>query len=227
MRLAGTIAMTACAGTAAAPRWVGGEGHEPAQRTRRIVAPFQLSKEGISGTALVYGFATLAARHAASAFSNLAIVLQVRRGETLIECTTRFEVGDARPDAAPDAASWEPPFEDAWVTDLDARCETHGEQVEPDAPRFENRNDDQVGQALMRRESQREIVFEERCTLHPTRRQVHRYQHYIAARFTPPDLAALNRLADVPVVVLPARCRVIPDTKPPMQRVEGDLHFSR
>ena len=230
---AAILAMTACAGTSApagGPRWVSGERHETGERTRPMAVPFQLAEAGVNGTALVYGFAALAGRFGASAFSNLAVVLQLRRGETLIECTTRFVVGDRRPDAAPDPGSWEPAFEDAWVTDLDARCEAQGEPIERVEPRFESRTDVGTRRVLpdeMPMETRDEIVFTERCTLQPARRQVHRYQHYIAARFTPPDLAALGRLADAPLVALPARCRTIPETRPPIQRIEGELHFPR
>src|SRR5689334_11929054 len=103
-----------------------GEGHSTSHE--RLAVPFALDPQGTSGTVVVQGLLRTARARGARYLSDVAIALQLRRGDLPIECVSRIVLG---PDAAAAVAalpappgSFEPPQVEARVIDHELRCES-------------------------------------------------------------------------------------------------------
>jgi hypothetical protein len=74
------------------------------------------------------------------------------------------------------------------------------------------------------------VDWEERCEAHPVQRTVRRYDHFVAARFAPPELATIGRdHADGTLVEAPPVCHPI-DVEPGVSlqhRIEAEVFYSR
>jgi hypothetical protein len=71
-------------------------------------------------------------------------------------------------------------------------------------------------------------TFHEECTLDPKKQRVHRYTHFLAARFTPPDLDPIRkRYSDFRLVEAPPEChRIERKANAPLHHhISADLHF--
>jgi hypothetical protein len=219
--------------------------------TQHVDLPFQLVDRGVNGTALLIGFLQRLEGHGAIYASELSYALQMTRGGQTIECVSKITVDDGRrrasaePVPAADGAAdgeveytttvkpWTPGTTDAWVVDREMRCQQHAQQVATNERIYENRYLPDVGRyghfATHEPRETTKIVHYDECTFAPTRRFVHRYEHFVASRFSPPDLDVLQRqYADGQVTQTPPLCheiRLAPG-QALRQHIEADIHFS-
>lgn len=165
-----------------------------------------------------------------------------------IECVSKIRVDDGAPPSAPTAAlpgqhddddvdyettvePWRPRETDAWVVDRDMVCKRHAQQVAARVPRYDNTYAAEIGRLRWASALPVEntvIVHYDQCTFQPVRRHVHRYEHFVAARFGPPEVDAIaRRYADLPLVHEPPLCHQIQlaPGKGLRQHIEADVHF--
>lgn len=216
---------------------------------QHVDLPFQLFERGVNGTALLIGFLQRLEGHGAIYASELSYALQMTHGGQNIECVSKIVVDDGRrrepvePAPAPDDASdgdveytttvkpWTPRTADAWVVDRKMVCKQHAQQVAANEPRYENRYSAEIGRDAARQMpiETTKIVYYDQCTFEPTRRFVHRYEHFVASRFSPPALDVLQRqYADGQLTQAPPLCHEIQlaPGQALRQHIEAEIHFA-
>jgi hypothetical protein len=194
---------------------------------RRIDQPFRLAEQGVNGTALLFAFLQRMESNGAIYASDLSYAIQIRRGTTPIECVSKIVLRAADETPPPAAGSgsdseageysttvkpFRPDTTDTWVTDRELACKQHATQVVSQGNRYDTTYDVAIGGHLEfnPKEVKTDIVYYDECTFEPQRKFVHRYEHFVAARFNPPDLAKLGqRYADVELVEEPPVCHEI------------------
>jgi hypothetical protein len=251
------LSSSACGGARPAARraplrWTDrtfGEQHSVSHE--RLVLPFTVDPQGTSGTAVVLHLLRAAQARGARYVSDVAIAIQFRRGDTPIECVSRVVLQDAAPVAAaaaapappaaavaPDPAhrSVEPlPVEplqvEARVVDRELRCQKqHALVVQPGhdvAEQFESGvgpSDPRPGPSSPKGR----LEWQDRCKLEPVERTVRRYDHFVAARMTPPDPGPLGLHADRPLAEAPPACRALdlPPGEPLVHRIEAEVFYA-
>lgn len=199
-------------------------------RTRHIDLPFQLNGNGVNGTALVFDFLQKLEAKGAIYVSDVSYAIQVHHNGTPIECVSKIALRNAEPARAPEAGSgsdadgeysttvkpFRPGTTDAWVVDRELTCKRHATQVVSQGTKYDSVYDVAVRRAIdvSPTETKTDIVYYDACGLGPQRRFVHRYEHFVAAKFNPPDLRMLgHRYADLELVEEPPLCHEI-DVKP-------------
>lgn len=148
---------------------------------------------------------------------------------------------DAEPEYSTTIRPWQPGQATAWVTDRDLVCSKEGVLVAGKAGKYPERTAAETARLWAPAESRgpgalpsqnipvANIVWEDRCELHAVQRQVLRYDHYIAARFAPPDLAWIGRdYSDWRLTEAPPLCHPleVPEGVPLQQRIEGEVYFT-
>jgi hypothetical protein len=233
-------------------------GRNHSARTQHVDLPFQLKSEGINGTARLLGFLQSVEPTGAKYISEVSYSLQLVYRGTAVECTSKILVADStqpRPALPPlepppaegeyttSVAPWRPDLADDWVVDRELHCKqaavsrvitkaTHDDDYSPEV----KRNPDSEAWSFRQAEDRVEpqvvkdavVSFYEDCNLIPTKRFVHRYRHFLAARFAPPDLDRVGkRYSDVPLVELPPECHRIERVAgaPLRQHITADLHY--
>jgi hypothetical protein len=218
-----------------------------AKRTDHHAREFRLAPNGTSGTGLVVAYLEAAQRKGARYVSDLAIVVQFERNRTPLECVSKIVVANGVERAPPAVAPvveplepgeysttvkpWVPDTVDAWVDDRDLVCKAVPEQVVSMQPLYENRLDAEVGEYIapgtMPMHKEASLEWSTKCATTTTRRKVHRYEHYVAARFTPADWTTIARTySDWKLTEEAPRCHEIPRPSRFVQRIEADLHFT-
>jgi hypothetical protein len=210
--------------------------------------PFQLAERGVNGTALLLGFLQRVEGHGAIYASDLSYALEMTYGGRNIECVSKIEIDDGRREpAAPSPATgdpqdgeaeytttvkaWTPRAADAWVVDRTMVCKQHAQQVATHEQRYENRYNAEIGRYMSAAQMPIEttkIVNYDQCTFEPTRRFVHRYEHFVASRFSPPELDVLqHQYADGILIQGPPLCHEIQlaPGQAPRQRIEAAIYF--
>jgi len=218
---------------------------------QHVDLPFQLVDRGVNGTALLIGFLQRLEGHGVAYASDVSYALQLTHNGQSIECVSKIDVDDGarrEPVAAPPAAAepssdeveytttvkpWTPRTADAWVVDREMVCKQQAQQVASDEPVYENRYNAEIGRYMSARQmptAGTKIVQYDECRFEPTRRFVHRYEHFVASRFTPPELAVIQaQYADGQLLQGPPLCHEI-QLAPGQglrQHIEADIHFSR
>lgn len=193
-------------------------------RSRHVELPFFLAEQGVNGTALMFDFLQKLESTNALYAAELSYAIQVRLGATPIECVSKVSlVTNAPPPAKPapseDSSEYSttvkpfrPDATDTWVTDRELACKQHATQVVTRADRYDTSYDVQVGGHLewMPKDYKSEIQYYEACDFAQKRKYVHRYEHFVAARFNPPNLTMVgHRYADVELVEEPPVCHEI------------------
>jgi hypothetical protein len=216
--------------------------------THHIDLPFQLVQRGVSGTGIVLGFLQRLQTWGAVYASDVTYSLQMIYNGLAIECVSKITVDDGSPASAPDEATvealdegdadytttvkpWRPRTTSAWVIDRELVCEKHAQQVAVSTPRYANNYNAEIKrfmppQAIPNDTTQ--IVYYDECTYRPSRRYVHRYEHFVVARFSPPDVEVIGRrYADVPLIHEQPLCHEIQlaPGQQLRQHVEADVHF--
>lgn len=237
----------------------GDYGRAHAARTKHVDLPFKLKADGLNGTALLFGFLQTAETSGARYISDVSYSLQLVYRGAAVECTSKIVIADGTqpPPAPPAAASppadgeytttvapWRPELADDDVIDRELHCKqaasstphevaTHDVQysaevkrnLDPDAWSFR-----QDASALPPSTTQSgAATFHEECNLEPAKRHVHRYMHFLAARFAPPDLERIGkRYADHQLVELPPECHKIDRVAgaPLRQSISAELHYA-
>lgn len=256
--IAGSMLLTACHAStpmSSPPARVGLRLTTPeaAQRSsshfQHVDLPFRLVEHGVNGTALLIGFLQKLEGYGAITASELSYALQMTYGGRTIECVSKIVVDDghrepARPAAAADPSDgeveytttvkpWTPRTADAWVVDRDMVCKQHAQQVANTEPRYENHYAAEIdrGSPLSQMpDDKTKIVYYDECKFEPTRRFVHRYEHFVASRFSPPELDVLQRqYADGQLIQEPPLCHEIQlaPGQELRQRIEAVIHFGR
>ena len=232
-------------------------GHDHAASSRHVDLPFQLKQEGINGTALLLGFLQTAERSGARYVSNVSYALELVYRGVPVECVSTIVVvdGSAPPPApapAPPPADdeytttvkpWSPEIEDRSVVDREMVCQqrtvntTHREQrwaadYNAEVKRNPNPEARSDGSYNPRTESRMVDVtdasFYDACSFDAAKRFVHRYAHFIAAKFVPPDLDQLRKIySDFKLVELPPTCHRVDRVAgtPLRQHITADVHF--
>jgi hypothetical protein len=220
-----------------------------------VEIPFGLAESGVNGTGILLGFLQRLEIYRAVFVSDLSYALQMTYNGMTIECISKVRVDDGsrEPEAPvgpkPDQDDeieytttinpWRPPAIDAWVDDREMTCKQHARQVPARVPRYDNIYNAEIarslyvdtGYALILRDipvDNTAIVYYDECTYEPKRRYVHRYEHFIAAKFTPPDLDVIRRnYADLPLIAEPPLCHQIQVApgQPLRQHIDADVHF--
>jgi hypothetical protein len=246
-----SVVLGACGGapvpaSRVAVRWTDrafGEQHSTSHE--QLALPFELDPQGTSGTAVVLGLLRAAEQRGARYVSDVAIALQLRRGGTPIECVSRFVLAGGPPAApapgdpsdASAARSFQPTEVDARVTDRDLRCEQQqtivvGERGMGEAG-IGGRFDGSVGGSVERGGLITPVAgveFQDHCEVHPVERTVRRYDHFVAARFAPPELATIGRdhaggtLVEEPPVCHPIN---VEPGAPLQHRIQAEVFYSR
>lgn len=218
------------------------------RQSLHVDIPFALEAQGVSGTGILLAFLQRMETYRAAYVSDLSYALQMTYNGMAIECVSTIRVDDGAHASAPTAAlpdehedddveysttvkPWRPPETDAWVVDREMVCKRHAQQVPARVPRYENTYAAEVrhlrwGNAIPVENTA--IVHYDRCTFEPVRRYVHRYEHFVAARFSPPELDAIaRRYADLPLVHEPPLCHQIQlaPGRALRQHIEADVHF--
>jgi hypothetical protein len=215
-------------------------------RTQHIDLPFQLSGNGVNGTALVFDYLQRLEAAGAIYVSDLAYAIQVRHNGTPIECVSKIVLRGAEPapaagsgsDAIDDAAGeysttvvpFRPDATDTWVIDRELACKRHATQVVSEGTKYDTVYDVTVGGHLEvnPKEIKTDIVYYDACELGPAVRRVHRYEHFVAARFNPPDVRMIgHRYADLELVEEPPLCHeiVVKPGQPLRQHITSDAYW--
>jgi hypothetical protein len=196
---------------------------------KQVDRPFQLHEQGVNGTGVLMAFFQQLEEGGGAYVSDVSYALQLTYGGKNIECVSRIRVDDGTPEP-PDAQEvtdecdgepeytttvkpWRPRAVDASVVDHDMKCEQHAQQIIEETPKYENSYNAEIRLYIppghMAKAHSRIVHYEE-CTYEPNARRVHRYEHFVAARFSPPDLDQIRtRYADLPLVQEPPLCHVI------------------
>ena len=223
----------------------GGFAREHAAKTKHTALPFAFIPEGVNGTKLMMQFLGYAEEHGARYASDLSIILQMTHDGATVECVSKVVVDDGAPRAvvaeAPASPSsdgeytttirpWQPDQVRSVVDEHDVVCEKHAEQVMVEETIVPDRNDAEVKRYMPpgtnRVVRKPTIVWHDECQLKPQRREVMRYEHFLAAHFEPPDWDALGHAyAERKLIELPPQCHQIPTPAQTVQRVEGDLSY--
>jgi hypothetical protein len=147
----------------------------------------------------------------------------------------------AEPEYSTMVRPWQPGRSNAWVNDLDLICSKEGVLVTGYAGKYPERTAAETARLWAPAETRgngalpsqiipvSKVEWEERCQLRTVRRQVVRYDHFVAARFAPPDLARIGReYSDWRLVEAPPRCHPIevPNGARLQQRIEADVYFT-
>jgi hypothetical protein len=213
---------------------------------KHVDRPFQLLEQGVNGTGVLMAFFQELEQASGAYVSDVSYALQMTYDGKNIECVSRIRVDDGTPkpevgapsddrDGEPEYTTtvkpWRPRTVDASVVDRDLKCQQHAQQVIEDAPRYdsvygaETRLYIPPGRMPL---NHARIVHYEECTYEPNQRRVHRYEHFVAARFNPPDLEQIRkRYADLPLVQEPPLCHVISlePGQSPRQHIAADVAF--
>jgi hypothetical protein len=212
----------------------------------RVDVRFALADRGLNGTGLLLAFLQRMETYRAAYVSDLSYSLQMTYNGMTIECVSKIRVDDGTPDPGePEAVPeddgdaeytttvkpWRPRETDAWVVDRDMVCKRRAQQVLARTPRYDNTYAAEHQYSLQGRPlavDNTAIVHYDECTYQGNRRFVHRYEHFVAARFTPPDLDVIRRhYADHPLVHEPPLCHQI-QLRPGQelrQHIDADVHF--
>ena len=147
----------------------------------------------------------------------------------------------AEPEYATTIRPWQPARISAWVTDRDLVCTQEGVLVTGVAAKYPERTAAETARLWAPAETRgngalpsqniptSEIVWEDRCTWRAVRRKVLRYDHFVAARFSPPDLARVGRqYADWRLTESPPMCHPIevPAGARLQQRIEAEVYYT-
>lgn len=209
--------------------------------------PFELDPDGSAGTALVLAYLRVAESTGARYASDLAIELQFLYHGEPMDCVTRIALEDPAAPAAPvepppadepgeystSVKPWHPGEVTMWVTDRELACTKKGNQVVVDAPRYESRFDVEVARPLepgqMPVDKKAVIVWTDECHLESKYREVHRFAHFVATKFTPPDWAWIGKTyAEARLVEQAPECHRFQRTPgaPLVQTMHGKLHYT-
>jgi hypothetical protein len=232
-------------------------GHDHAARSQHVDLPFQLKQQGVNGTALLIGFLQTIERSGAKYVSNVSVSLELVYRGMPVECVSTILVDDGNtpspPPPAPAPADdeytttvkpWSPELEDRSVVDREMVCQqravetTHREhrwEADYNAevkrnPNPEARSD---GQGYNPKTESRMVdvtdaSFYDACGFEAEKRFVHRYAHFIAAKFVPPDLGQVRKIySDYNLVELPPACHRVARVAgaPLRQHITADVHF--
>jgi hypothetical protein len=214
--------------------------------------PFQVAQHGVNGTALVVGYLQKMQELGALYVSDLRYALQMRHNGTPVECVSRIHLVDdvPPPSAEPTPANgapagddgepvysttvkpWKPGTSDQWVVDRDYKCKKHATQVVTEEPKYENSYSAEVRRYIppggMPIEDTPHIVYYDECALEPQKKLVHRYEHFLAAHFAPPDLAFVaKRYAEKALVEDEPLCHeiTVAPNQPLRHHITADVHF--
>jgi hypothetical protein len=216
------------------------------RHTQHVNVPFLLAEQGVNGTGLLIAFLQRMQIYGAIYVSDVSYALQMTYNGATVECVSKIDVLDgSRPAAVAEALPddqgdaefitrvkpWRPRTTDAWVVDRDMVCEQHAQQVAAHEPRYENSYNAEIRRLMPPGYMPHEdtaIVFYDECAYRPNRRYVHRYEHFIQARFSPPDLEVIRRsYSDLPLVHEPPLCHEIKlaPGQPLRQHIDADVHY--
>jgi hypothetical protein len=139
---------------------------------------------------------------------------------------------------------WRPGFNTAVVKDRDLHCKKEGVLVTGRAARYTERTSAETARLWAPDEPGNprgpgalpawkipvsQVEWEDRCQLQEVQRKVQRYDHYVAARFVPPDLARISReYSDWKLVEAAPLCHPIevsPGTRL-QQRIEAEVYYT-
>lgn len=213
--------------------------------------PFQVAQRGVNGTGLVLAYLQRMQELGALYVSDLSYALQMRHNGTPVECVSKIHLvddvpppavaapatgasaaSDAEPEYSTTVKPWKPGTADQWVVDREYRCKKHAQQVVTNEPRHETSYDAEIGHYIppggMAIDATPHIVFYDECTLEPQKKLVHRYEHFLAAHFAPPDLAMLGkRYAEQPLVEDEPLCHeiTVAPNQPLRHHISADVHF--
>jgi hypothetical protein len=212
---------------------------------KHVDRPFKLEEQGVNGTGVLMAFFRELEDGGGAYVSNVSFALQLTYDGKNIECVSRIRVDDGTPeppeapvaadecDGAPEYTTtvkpWQPRTVDASVVDREMKCEQHAQQIIEETPKYENTYNAEIRLYIPpghMAKSYSRIVHYEECTYEPNRRRVHRYEHFVAARFNPPDLEQIRRrYADLPLVQEPPLCHVIQlaPGESPRQHITADV----
>lgn len=203
-------------------------------RPEHVDLPFVLEERGVNGTGLLMSYLQKLEGQGIAYVSDLSYALQMRHNGKDIECISKIAVADGtavpttekagepadagepdEPEYSTTVKAWQPKIADQWVVDRELSCKQRAQQVtlaEPSAY-YDTTYTAEIGNGTPfahRRPDNTAIVFYDQCTYEPERRFVHRYEHFIAARFTPPELEVIRRsYADFALVDEPPLCHEI------------------
>lgn len=212
---------------------------------QHVDRPFQLLEQGVNGTGVLIAFFRELEEANGAYVSGVSYALQLTYDGKNIECVSRIRVDDGtrdepeapvvddsdEPEYTTTVKPWRPRTVDASVVDRDIKCEQHAQQVIEDAPKYDSVYGAEtrlyIPPGRMPLVHSRIVHYEE-CTYEPSKRRVHRYEHFVAARFNPPDLEQIRkRYADLPLVQEPPLCHVI-QLEPgmsPRQHIAADVAY--
>jgi len=215
------------------------------RQTSHVNVPFQLVAQGVNGTGILIAFLQRMETYGATYVSDVSYALQMTYNGTTVECVSKIDLDDGSRAVAAAAAPeddggaeftttvkpWRPRTTDAWVVDRDMVCEQHAQQVAVAQPRYDNDYTAEIGRYIPPGQLPIEttaIMFYDQCSYQPNRRYVHRYEHFVQARFSPPDLGVIRRsYADLPLVPEPPLCHEIKlaPGQAPRHHIDADVHF--
>lgn len=150
----------------------------------------------------------------------------------------------AEPEYETTVRPWRPGKNHALVTDRDLVCSKEGVLVTGQAARYPERTAAETGRLWAPDEPGNprgpgalparpvpvsHVEWEDRCELRAVQRKVLRYDHYVAARFVPADLARIGRAySDWRLTEAPPLCHPIEvaEGAPLSQRVEAEVYYT-
>lgn len=217
------------------------------RHSQHLDLPFLLPEHGVNGTGVLLAYLQRLQAYGVAYATDVSYALQMTYGGKAVECVSKIAVDDgtraAAPAAAPEEAEgeaeyttrikpWRPRTTTAWVVDRDMVCKQHAQQVASDQPVYDTTFNAELAHSMFARTMPTEgtqIVFYDACEYQPSRRFVQRYEHFVVARFSPPDLAMVARsYADFPLVAEPPLCHEIKlaPGQALRQHIEADVHFA-
>jgi hypothetical protein len=231
-------------------------GHDHAARSQHVDMPFQLKQQGVNGTALLLGFLQTVEQSGAKYISSVSYSLELVYRGMPVECVSTILVDDGHTPAPPPpepppaddeytttVKPWSPELEDRSVTEREMVCQqragerTHREHrwaADYNAEVKRNPNPEaRTGGGYNPHTESRMVdvtdaTFYDACSFDAAQRFVHRYAHFIAAKFVPPDLDKVGKIySDFKLVELPPACHRVDRVAgaPLRQHLAADLHF--
>lgn len=183
--------------------------HPSSGRHEPIAVRFELDPAGTSGTVVVLDLLRAALDRGAREVSNVAIVIQLRRGGTPVECVSRIGFAGEPPAPPPMPPSFVPAEIEVHVVDRELHC--NQEQVlSVGSPELGTGSE--LGASTPRGGPPQPFIYtewQEKCAVQPVERTVKRHDHFVAAHFAPPDLAKLGAIAGRPLVESPPVCHPV------------------
>lgn len=180
--------------------------------SERVDVPFQLKPTGTDGTELVIEFLQAVEPRGAKYISDVSVALQLVYKGVPVECVSTIRVEANGP--AKSAETWRAELDERWAIDRVQECNRQHAAAAAASPEAGADAGSSSGYQADFGDSTSDGAVPD-CTLDPHDRFDKRFEHFVAAKFTRPDLAKVTKqFSDLKLV----------ETAPACHRIERVVH---